>query len=71
MRRTDLETAPMIVATLRDGPLKGRTVEAAIVEGRPPTTVEAPAGDGRMCRYCLEELSQGGSSAVYGFLYHV
>jgi hypothetical protein len=71
MSRTQPDTGPTITATLRDGPLKGRSVETAIVQGRPPTTVESPAPDGTICRYVLEELPQGGSSAVYSFLYTV
>jgi hypothetical protein len=30
-------------------------IEAQVVEGRPPSTVDVPADDGRACRYCLKE----------------
>jgi hypothetical protein len=60
-----------ITAELTDGPLKGRTVEAQPVEGRPPKTIDAEAADGGICRYCLAQWEQAGSSAVYTFLYRV
>jgi len=60
-----------IAAKLVDGPLKGRSVDTAIVQGRPPSTVEVAADDGTMCRYCLTELAQDGPSAQYSFLYRV
>jgi hypothetical protein len=63
--------APTITAMLDDGPLTGRRVDAEVVQGRPPATVDVPADDGTMCRYCLAEWSQGGPSAVYSFLYRV
>jgi hypothetical protein len=56
---------------LDDGPLNGRRVDAEVVQGRPPATVDVPADDGTTCRYCLAEWSQGGPSAVYSFLYRV
>jgi hypothetical protein len=56
---------------LVDGPLTGRRVDAEVVQGRPPATVDVPADDGTTCRYCLAEWSQGGPSAVYSFLYRV
>ena len=62
---------PTITAVLDDGPLRGRRVEAQVVEGRPPSTVNVPADDGSTCRYCLKEWVQGGPSAVYTFLYRV
>jgi hypothetical protein len=46
--------AAMVVAELADGPLKGRSVEAAIVEGRPRKTIDLPAGDGTTCRWLRE-----------------
>jgi hypothetical protein len=61
----------MIVALLEDGPLAGRRVEAEVVEGRPPKTLDLVADDGSTCRYCLAEWAQGGPSAVYTFLYLV
>ena len=62
---------PTITAKFDDGPLKGRSTEAEIVEGRPPKTIDAPADDGTTCRYCLEGWMQSGPSAVYTFLYRV
>jgi hypothetical protein len=60
-----------ITALLDDGPLKGRRLETEPVEGRPPKTIDVPAHDGTVCRYCLAEWMQAGSSAVYTFLYRV
>ena len=39
------EIGPTITATFKDGPLKGSSIEAEIVEGRPPKTIDAPADD--------------------------
>ena len=64
-------SAPTITAKLDDGPLNGRRIDAEVVQGRPPATVDVPADDGTTCRYCLAEWSQGGPSAVYSFLYRV
>ena len=61
---------PVITATLEDGPLKGGHVEAEVVEGRPPKTIDVPDEEGT-CRYCLEGWMQSGSSAKYSFLYRV
>jgi len=68
--RTD-ETAPTITAMLEDGPLQGTRIEAEIVEGRPPKTIDAPADDGTTCRYCLADWVQSGRSAAYTYLYRV
>ncbi|MBA2513347.1 MAG: hypothetical protein H0V26_03330 [Solirubrobacterales bacterium] len=65
------ETAPTITAAFADGPMEGKTVEAEVVEGRPPKIIDVPAGDGSTCRYCLEEWVQAGASAGYSFLYRV
>ena len=65
------ETGPTITATFEDGPLKGGNIEAEIVEGRPPKTIDVPANDGSTCRYCLAAWVQSGRSAVYTFLYRV
>jgi hypothetical protein len=65
------EIGPTITATFKDGPLKGSSIEAEIVEGRPPKTIDAPAEDGSTCRYCLAGWVQSGRSAVYTFLYRV
>jgi hypothetical protein len=63
------ESATM-TATLEDGPLEGSSVEAEMVEGRPPKTIDVP-GDGGACRYCLADWVQSGPSAAYTFLYRV
>jgi hypothetical protein len=64
-------TGPTITATLEDGPLEGTSIEAEVVEGRPPKTIDLPAPDGSTCRYCLADWSQGGPEAAYTFLYDV
>jgi hypothetical protein len=56
---------------LEDGPLSGRHIETETVEGRPPKTIDVPADDGTVCRYCLADWMQSGSSALYTFLYRV
>jgi hypothetical protein len=58
-------------AVLIDGPLEGTKLEVEPVEGRPPSTVDAAAGDGRTLRYCLAEWTQTGPSAEYSYLYPV
>ena len=67
---SDQARAPTITARLHDGPLQGTRIEAQVVEGRPPSTVDVPA-DASTCRYCLAEWAQSGSSATYTFLYRV
>jgi len=67
----DIEGGPVITATLRDGPLAGTSIEVEVVEGRPPKTIDAPAGDRSTCRYCLADWVQSGRSALYTFLYRV
>jgi hypothetical protein len=62
---------PTITAVLDDGPLKGTRIEAQVVQGRPPSTVDVPAEEGGTCRYCLADWMQSGSSATYTFLYRV
>jgi hypothetical protein len=57
--------------TIKDGPLKGSNIEADVVEGRPPKTIDAPADDRSTCRYCLADWAQSGRSAEYTFLYRV
>lgn len=71
MSAADQGVAPTITAALNDGPLRGRRIEVQVVDGRPPSTIDAPAADGSTCRYCLAEWVQGGPSADYTFLYHV
>jgi hypothetical protein len=56
---------------LNDGPLKGREIEAEVLEGRPPKTLDVTAEDGSTCRYCLAGWVQSGESAAYTFLYRV
>jgi hypothetical protein len=65
------ETGPTIIAELEGGPLAGRSLEAAVVEGRPPKTLDVQADDGGTCRYCLAEWEQARPSAAYTFLYTV
>jgi hypothetical protein len=60
-----------VTATLDDGPLQSTRIEAQVVEGRPPSTIDLPADDGSTCRYCLAEWAQSGPSATYTFLYRV
>jgi hypothetical protein len=64
-------SGPTITATFGDGPLKGTRLEAEVVQGRPPTTIDLPADDGGNCRYCLADWVQSGPSAAYTFLYRV
>jgi len=68
---SDLARPPTITARLDDGPLRGIRIEAQVVEGRPPSTVDVPADDSSTCRYCLAEWAQSGPSATYTFLYRV
>lgn len=65
------ETGPTINAELDGGPLDGRRIDVAVVEGRPPKTMDVPADDGTTCRYCLADWEQAGPSAAYTFLYLV
>jgi len=67
----DENRGPTITAALDDGPLRGKRIEAPVVEGRPPSTLDVPADDGSICRYCLAEWAQSGPSAVYSFLFRV
>lgn len=71
MRLSDEETGPTITAALADGPLRGTRIEAQVVQGRPPSTVDVQADDKSTCRYCLAEWTQSGPSAKYTFLYRV
>jgi hypothetical protein len=68
---SDQARGPTITARLDDGPLHGTRIEAQVVEGRPPSTVDVPADDSSTCRYCLAEWAQSGPSATYTFLYRV
>ena len=40
------EVGTTITAALDDGPLRGKRIQAQIIEGRPPSTVDVPAEDG-------------------------
>ena len=70
-RASGHEVGPTITAVLDDGPLRGKLIEAQVVEGRPPRTIDVPADDGSTCRYCLAEWVQSGPSAVYKYLYRL
>jgi hypothetical protein len=70
-RASGQEVGTTITAVLDDGPLRGKRIEAQVVEARPPSTVDVPADDGSTYRYCLAEWVQSGPSAVYTFLYRV
>jgi hypothetical protein len=70
-RASGREVGTTVTAVLDDGPLRGKRIEARIVEARPPSTVDVPADDGSTCRYCLAQWTQSGPSAVYNFLYRV
>ncbi|MDO8214162.1 hypothetical protein [Conexibacter sp. CPCC 206217] len=65
------DSGPMITARLSDGPLKGKSLETQIVEGRAPKVIDVPGGREGTCRYCLADHPQGGHSAQYEFLYVV
>jgi len=69
--RRSAGTGPTISAILCDGPVEGRTLDAEVVEGRPPRTIDVAADDHTTCRYCLAEWTQAGPSAVYTFVYRV
>ena len=62
---------PTITAVLEDGPLAGQRREAAVVEGRPPKTIDLDGEAGEKFRYVLSEWTQAGGSAQYAFLYDV
>lgn len=62
---------PTVTALLGDGPLAGRQLDVATVEGRPPKTIDVPGEDGAPLRYCLEHWEQAGPTAEYTFLYRV
>ena len=64
-------SAPTITAMLVDGPLEGKTIEAEVVEGRPPKTIDVPGEGAHAMRYCLADWVQAGQSAAYTFLYRV
>jgi hypothetical protein len=51
--------------------MQGESIDVEVLEGRPPKTLDLPAGDGTTCRYCLSGWVQAGDSALYSFLYLV
>jgi hypothetical protein len=61
------ETGGTITATRDDGPLEGESIEADVVEGRPPKIIDVHVDHGSTCRHCLADWRQTGSSAVYPF----
>jgi hypothetical protein len=61
------ETGATITATRDDGPLEGESIEAEVVEGRPPKIIDVQVDHGSTCRHCLADWLQTGSSAVYAF----
>jgi hypothetical protein len=65
------QAGPTIIAVLEGGSMAGRRLEAEVVEGRPPGTIDVQADDGSTCRYCLAEWAPADPSAVYAFLYPV
>ena len=58
-------------AVLKNGPLKGTKLDVEPVAGRPPSTLDVPSKKKGTLRYCLAELTQGGMSADYAYLYAV
>jgi hypothetical protein len=64
-------TLTAMEASLVDGPLEGTKLDVAPVGGRPPSTLDVSADDGRILRYCLAEWTQEGMSADYSYLYPV
>jgi hypothetical protein len=68
---SETETGPTITAVLQRGPLAGRRIEADVVEGRPPKTIDVRTDDGSTCRYCLADWAQTGPTAIYTSLYLV
>src|SRR5688500_4603283 len=62
---------PAITAEFADGPLRGGTLDVAVVEGRPPKTIDVPGERDNFYRYGLAEWVQPGGFAVYTFLYRL
>ena len=58
-------------AVLKNGPLKGKKLDVEPVAGRPPSTLDVSDEKRGTLRYCLAELTQGGMSADYSFLYEI
>jgi hypothetical protein len=40
------EGGPTVAVNLNDGPLQGKSIETAVVVGRPPMTIDVATGDG-------------------------
>jgi hypothetical protein len=64
-------TDSTIIGVLEGGSLDALRVDADVVEGFPAKTIDVPAHDGTMCRYCLAEWVQSGQSATYWYRYRV
>jgi hypothetical protein len=63
--------APTVTAVLEDGPLRGTRIDAEVIEGRPPKTLDVDGGSDGTLRYVLSEWVQEGPTASYSFLYRV
>jgi hypothetical protein len=57
----------MVFQQPANGPLEGKSIEAEVVEGRPPKIIDVQVDHGSTCRHCLADWLQTGSSAVYAF----
>ena len=64
-------TGPTTIASLDDGPLRGKTISVDVIEGRPPKTIDVTGEDQATYRYCLSDWVQTGPTAAYSFLYPV
>lgn len=67
LRSDESPYAAAVQALLQDGPMRGKTVEVAPVEGRPPKTIDVPDEKGGARRYCLAQWTQEGMTAAYTF----
>jgi hypothetical protein len=70
-RASEEDVGTTITAVLDDGPLPGERIDAHVVQGRPPSTIDVPADDRSTCRYRLARCTQSGPSAMYTFHYRV
>lgn len=59
---------PTIEAKFEDGPLRGKSLDVEVVEGRPPKIIDIPADSGETHRYTLSTWNQTGPSADYAFV---
>ena len=55
---------PTVAAQLRDGPLSGKTIDVAVIEGRAPATIDVPDDEG-MCRYVVGWGGHGKLRAIH------